>query len=217
MHFKNRVLFIITVVALLIFPADSEANEIEDCTGPAMGVAAISKCFKSQYHTPDQWQTVKSCMGNNPSCLLVPQSVYMDLFSTHCGGFCKKSAYRTDMCQATSAISVSLGDANSCCPNADRPVSKKCIEKSQADITAETKRLGCASMYGTPYYQMYGAGQCAADNMYAATHPFTHGNYLGVPHFGRFNMNIVVNSLTPDWKPASSSFKVTLATCHQNS
>ena len=207
MHSKNRILFIVTGVILLICLADSEANVIEG-TAPGCEIGVGPFCFNSQYHTPDQWPTVASCQLNNPSCLPVPQSIYEDLFGSSCGGFCKKSAYRANMCQETSAASVSLGDANACCPDAERPVSKKCIKKSAAEITAETKRVGCASMYGTPYYEMN--TQCKADNLYAASHPFTHGNYVGVPKFGRFLMRIAVNSLTPEWKPAPSSFKVKL-------
>jgi hypothetical protein len=39
----------------------------------------------------------------------------------------------------------------------------------------------------------------------------------GVPKTWRAGMRIAVNSLTPDWKPASSSFKVKTTTCNQNS
>jgi hypothetical protein len=116
------------------------------------------------------------------------------------------------MCQATSANSVHIGAVNACCPNGDLAVSKKCLKKSAVDIAAETTRVGCASMYGTDYdYHK----QCKADNLHSIIDPFTHFNFGGVPKIFTAGMRIAVNSLTPDWQPALSSFKVTLTTYNQ--
>jgi hypothetical protein len=133
--------------------ATTEAHEIED-THPECEAGAIPKCFKSQYHTPDQWKTVAECVSESTpagrlACLPVPQSIYKDLFSTHCGGYCKQSAYRTDMCQAnTTNPSLGCDFVTACCPNGVRPVSKKCITKSVANLASEATSVGCAYMYG---------------------------------------------------------------------
>ena len=210
MHSKNCILFIVTST-LLSFLEDSVAIEIANAPSCVMGV--MPRCFKSQYHPSDQWQEISSPTYNHPTPFPVPQSVYEDLFSSACGGFCKKSAYRSNMCQTTSANSVAIGAINACCPNGDLAVSKKCLKKSAVDIAAETTRLGCASMYGPDYD--YGK-QCKAENLYSLDHPFTHSNFDGVPKTWRAGMRIAVNSLTPDWKPASSSFKVKPTACNQN-
>ena len=200
-------------------PAPKAAATPKSTPAPKDAQACVSPrhCFTSQYHTPDQWQLAEQCRpGTDQICRQVPisQSVYEDLFSTHCGGFCKKSAYRANMCQATSPNSVKIGAVNACCPNGDLAFSKKCLKKSAADIAAETTRVGCASMYG-PDYDYW--KQCKAENLYSLIDPYTHSNFDGVPKTWRAGMRIAVNSLTPDWKPASSSFKVKTTTCNQNS
>jgi hypothetical protein len=155
---------------------------------PECEAGAIPKCFKSQYHTPDQWKTVAECVSESTpagrlACLPVPQSIYKDLFSTHCGGYCKQSAYRTDMCQATNP-SLGYAFVTACCPNGVRPVSKKCITKRAADLASEATSVGCASMYGPDWT----GGKCkdAGD----VEQPFYHQNQNGVPktmHAGNLN------------------------------
>ena len=190
--------------ASLLETQESDAASAVGFESPECEAGAIPKCFKSQYHTPDQWKTVAECVSESTpagrlACLPVPQSIYTDLFSSHCGGYCKQSAYRTDMCQATNP-SLGYDFVTACCSNGVRPVSKKCLTKSAADLASEAKSVGCASMYGPDW----SGGKCkdAGDTQ----QPFYHQNQNGVPkimHAGNLNpkLQLPTSNLNRNSKP----------------